>query len=117
MGNINRHSIIRKYMCMPIIIAHFTILRPLRSTCLPGGKPPISHRVNAPNSFVLPTHEVDVSHAPMLGQRPYELIQPTYPPHLARFLQVAKLLLSLGAYCPLMSIHLFCRSISYFLFH
>jgi len=36
-----------------------------------GGKPPISRRVNALNSFVLPVHEVDVSHAPILGLCPY----------------------------------------------
>ena len=34
-----------------------------------GGKPPMSHRVIALNSFVLPAHEVDVSHAPMLQLR------------------------------------------------
>ena len=37
----------------------------------PGGKPPMSHWVYALNSFVLPAHEVDVSHAPLLGQCPY----------------------------------------------
>lgn len=34
----------------------------------PGGEPPMSHRVYALNSFVLPAHEVDVSRAPLLGQ-------------------------------------------------
>jgi hypothetical protein len=36
----------------------------------PGGNPPMSHRVYALNSFVLPTHEVDVSHAPIQGLLP-----------------------------------------------
>jgi len=66
----------------------FAILRPLRSTYLPGGKPPMSHRVNALNSFVLPAHEVDVSHAHMLGQRPYGIIQPDYPAHFVKVLPV-----------------------------
>jgi len=37
----------------------------------PGGEPPMSHRVYALNSFVLPAHEVDVSHAPKQGHCPY----------------------------------------------
>jgi hypothetical protein len=36
-----------------------------------GGYPPMSHRVYALNSFVLPAHEVDVVHAPLLGLCPY----------------------------------------------
>ena len=44
--------------------------------CSLGGNPPMSHRVNALNSFVLPAHEVDVSYAPLRGQCPNGLIQP-----------------------------------------
>jgi hypothetical protein len=33
--------------------------------------PPISRGIIVPNSFVLPIHEVDVSHAPQLGLSPY----------------------------------------------
>ena len=40
-----------------------------------GGYPPMSHRVYALNSFVLPAHEVDVIHAPKLGLCPKGLIQ------------------------------------------
>lgn len=38
---------------------------------LSGGNPPMSHGVFALNSFVLPAHKVDVSHAPIQGLTPY----------------------------------------------
>jgi hypothetical protein len=49
-----------------------------------GGKPPISHRVDALNSFVLPAHEVDVSHAPNWVFALMENIQPDYPAHFIK---------------------------------
>jgi len=48
-------------------IAQFSSITASRIHILSGGNPPMSHRVFALNSFVLPAHEVDVSHAPMLG--------------------------------------------------
>jgi hypothetical protein len=44
-----------------------------------GGNPPMSHRVIALNSFVLPAHEVDVGHAPLLGLCPNGEIQSDSP--------------------------------------
>lgn len=54
--------------------------------CSLGGNPPMSHRIDVLNSFVLPAHEVDVSYAPLRGQCPNGLIQPDLS--LARFVNV-----------------------------
>ena len=56
-----------------------------------GGKPPISHRVIALNSFVLPAQEVDVSSAPLLGLCPYGLIKPDYPARLVNELSMIQI--------------------------
>jgi len=51
--------------------------RPLKSIAAIGihislvAYPPMSPRLVAPNSFVLPAHKLDVSHAPKQGLCPY----------------------------------------------
>jgi hypothetical protein len=53
-----------------ISILCFRLILAVGIHLLSGGKPPMSHRVYALNSFVLPIHEVDVSYAPILGLCP-----------------------------------------------
>jgi hypothetical protein len=73
---------------IPISLRIFRFITALGIHILSGGNPPMSHRVYALNSFVLPAHEVDVGHAPKLGRCPYGKIQSDSP---GSFCQVANL--------------------------
>lgn len=56
-GDLNKHPDLKLILAVGIHL-------------LSGGKPPKSHGVYALNSFVVPIHEVDVSHAPIRGLCP-----------------------------------------------
>lgn len=64
-----------EYKCRFNKPSYFGLLRPLESTCPQAATLPCLTGSGACgaalNSFVLPTHRVDVGHAPIQGQCPY----------------------------------------------
>jgi len=71
LGNIHISVHIWMYMCDSNRPMLFFAIPAIGIHMLSGGYPPMSHRVYALNSFVLPAHEVDVIYAPKLGLCPY----------------------------------------------